>query len=110
MSVSAAIMTDFDIWDHVSVEHVRRMQSQGISYLPKHHQKIFLNLSTHDAAESHEEQIYKIILTNAFDISDIEILDRPKGEKGVNFFTVFPEGKHGICWIDINVSIGINQC
>ncbi|KAK6088909.1 lysine methyltransferase [Seiridium cupressi] len=91
MSVSAAIMTDFSIWDHVALEHVRRMQAQGISYLPKHHQRIFLNLSTHDAAESYEERVYKIILTNAFDISDIEILDRPKDEQGVNFFTVFPE-------------------
>lgn len=93
MSISAAIMTDFKIWDHVDLDQVRRMQAQAISYLPKDHQKIFLNLSTHDAVESREEQIYKIILTNAFDISDIEILDRPKGEKGENFFTVFPEGK-----------------
>lgn len=92
MSVSAAIMTDFNIWDHVNVDQVRRMQAHGISYLPKYHQNIFMNLSTHDAFESHEEQVYKIILTNAFDISDIEILDRPKGEKGENFFTVFPEG------------------
>jgi hypothetical protein len=94
MSVSAAIMTDFNIWDHVSLDQVRRMQTEGISHLPKHHQKIFLNLSTHDAAESHEEQVYKIILTNAFDISDIEILDRAEGDQGVNFFTVFPEGEH----------------
>ncbi|ETS82058.1 hypothetical protein PFICI_07060 [Pestalotiopsis fici W106-1] len=91
MSVSAAIMTDFDIWDHVSVDQVRRMQTEGISHLPKHHRDIFMNLSTHDGADSHEEQIYKIILTNAFDISDEEIITRPKGAKIVNFFTVFPE-------------------
>lgn len=93
MSVSAAIMTDFDIWDHVSLDQVRRMQTEGIGHLPKNHREIFMNLSTHDGAESHEEQVYKIILTNAFDISDVEIITRPSDAKSVNFFTVFPEGK-----------------
>lgn len=91
MSVSAAIMTDFDIWDHVSVDQVRRMQTEGIGHLPKNHREIFMNLSTHDGADSHEEQVYKIILTNAFDISDVEIITRPKDAQSVNFFTVFPE-------------------
>ncbi|KAI0171518.1 hypothetical protein BJ166DRAFT_518980 [Pestalotiopsis sp. NC0098] len=91
MSVSAAIMTDFDIWDHVSLDQVRRMQTEGIGHLPKNHREIFMNLSTHDGAESHEEQVYKIILTNAFDISDVEIITRPSDAKSVNFFTVFPE-------------------
>jgi hypothetical protein len=91
MSVSASIMIDYDIFDYVPEDTLLDMQVKGVSYLP--HKAILMNLSTHDEVDNYASRVSKVILTNAFDISDIEILDRPAGQKGENFYTVFPEGK-----------------
>ncbi|KAI0127425.1 hypothetical protein BJ170DRAFT_683268 [Xylariales sp. AK1849] len=89
MSVSASIMVDYRVYDDVSEPHYFQMQANGIDLLP--HRAIFLNLSTHDEAEDYVSQVHKIILTNAFDISDAEVIRRPENEKEERFYTVFPE-------------------
>ncbi|KAH8671292.1 hypothetical protein BX600DRAFT_434411 [Xylariales sp. PMI_506] len=90
MSVSAAIMVDNNAFTDLDHEQLLEMLANAIGSLNPKSSSIFLNLSTHDHAESHEVAIYKIILTNAFDISDGEILNKEEAE-AEHFYTVFPE-------------------
>ncbi|KAI1865136.1 hypothetical protein JX265_008183 [Neoarthrinium moseri] len=91
MSVSASIMIDYGLFMDIGEDVRTQMQARAIRSLPLNHQPAFLNLSTHDAVQSFEEQVDRIILTNAFDISDREIVENPEGVEDQHFFTVFPE-------------------
>ncbi|EPE03123.1 set domain-containing protein [Ophiostoma piceae UAMH 11346] len=85
MSTTASILFDYQVYDELSEDVSRKLQAAGIDSLPELHRARYMNLSTHDGAEStHEATVSKILNTNAFDIDSDD--DGPYG-----FFAVFPE-------------------
>ncbi|CAK7215589.1 SET domain-containing protein 5 [Sporothrix curviconia] len=84
MSTTASVVIDYALFDSVPEDEVMRMQTAAIDSLPALHHTRFMNLSTHDAAEGHEQIVAKILSTNAFDIEAVD------GED-YGYFVVFPE-------------------
>ncbi|CAK7220418.1 SET domain-containing protein 5 [Sporothrix bragantina] len=84
MSTTASVVIDYAVFESVPEDEVIRMQTAAIDSLPPLHHTRFMNLSTHDATEGHEQIVNKILSTNAFDIEAID------GEE-YGYFVVFPE-------------------
>lgn len=92
MSTTPSIMIDYNAVYDVPESRLRRMQVDGISYLPARHRAKFLNLTTHDFAQDHETTVNKIIVINSFDIENTGMAG-PKSDDvdGDSWYTVFPE-------------------
>jgi hypothetical protein len=84
MSVTASLMLDYEVFEAIPVDELRRLQARAVDVLPPDHRERFLQLSTHAGAESHIEKVDRILATNAF---DVEIDD----ETGSSFYVVFNE-------------------
>lgn len=91
MTVTASIMIDYKIFSDVTDAQLLSLEVDGVGYLPPKHRALLLNLSTHDAVDSYETQVSKVIMTNAFDITNTGIVDDDEEE---SFYTVFPESEY----------------
>ena len=98
MSTTASILFDYQVYDELSDDVSRKLLAAGIDSLPQLHRARYMNLSTHDGAEStHEATVSKILSTNAFDIESDD-------DGSYGFFAVFPESKFPMS------TRALNQC
>ncbi|KAI8627336.1 hypothetical protein F5Y19DRAFT_477549 [Xylariaceae sp. FL1651] len=88
MSATPSIMVDYGIFDALEAQYISRLQAAGIDLLPPSHRADFLNLSTHDPVETHEDRIGKVLLTNAFDLASAG--DIQESDDANSWYTVFP--------------------
>lgn len=86
MSTTASVVIDYALFESIPDEEVRRMQTVAVDSLPPLHHARFMNLSTHDATEGHEQIVTKILATNAFDIET-------DNDDEYGYFVVFPESE-----------------
>lgn len=91
MVSTPSIMIDYDVFYQLSKENIMTLQAEGVNYLPERHRAIFLNLSTHDAADDFETRVDKIIHTNAFDLENKGIVEVHDDDDRDSWYTVFPE-------------------
>lgn len=93
MSATPSVMIDYNVFYSLSDNQIAAMQGDGIAYLPPRHRAIFMNLSTHDAAENYVVQVAKVIQTNAFDLEESGVISKREGETE-SWYTVFPESEY----------------
>lgn len=86
MSTTASVVIDYALFESIPDTEVVRMQTVAIDSLPPLHHARFMNLSTHDATEGHEQIVTKILATNAFDIET-------DNDDEYGYFVVFPESE-----------------
>ena len=84
MARSAAVMVDDRALRALATNELTELLVLAVQTLPSHHRLQFLNLSTHEGANSYADQVYKIFTTNAY---------RTSVDGGSDFHSTFVESK-----------------